>query len=272
MTKLTMLSPYQSVLDLWLICFVLFYLHQGCSTLVSVTENPSIIVSQLDGNVTLNCQFFHTSDEVITGPILYWYYGADVFIYPKISPQYQNRVVVLNLDLNYRNSSIILLRVQWEDSKKYHCMVSYERAGRGARTRGQGVMLQVHGPMTFNISDELERKLQCNIKVSENSNLYLTVFRDGKEVARSQNDPSNHHTGLSALIPFENGREYECQLNLGSTVVLTRSFMLQKPHAQDLPEPVFLYAIILLIPLSVLLVFLVILLIHKICCKGSGSP
>ncbi|XP_023660482.1 uncharacterized protein [Paramormyrops kingsleyae] len=170
------------------------------------------------------------------------------------------------------NSSIILLRVQWEDSRKYHCMVSYERAGMGARTRGQGVMLQVHGPMTFNISDELKRKLQCNIEVSGNSNLYLTMFRDGREVARSQNDTSDHHTGLSALIPFENGREYECQLNLGSTVVLTRSFRLQKPHAQDLPEPVFLYAIILLIPLSVLLFFLVILLIRKICCKGSGFP
>ncbi|XP_018582475.1 uncharacterized protein LOC108919165 [Scleropages formosus] len=243
---------------LCLILNVFLLLHQGKLSAISVIQEPSVIVSEIEKNITLNCLFTHTPEQKVTGPILYWYYGSDELLYPHPIPQYKNRVIVLNPDKDSSNRSILLLNVQWEDNRKFHCMLSYEKSGHGARTRGKGVKLLLHGPMMFNVSSESENDLLCNITVSSNSGFHLTVLCNGVEVAKSQSEIRDKFTVLSALV--HEHMECECCLNLDSTVVLSRSYIRKSKEDQraDLPEPVFLYAAILSIPFSITLIMVIV--------------
>ncbi|KAL4657631.1 hypothetical protein GN956_G5031 [Arapaima gigas] len=249
--------------NLWLILSVFLQLHEGCSSQISVIQEPSAVVSEIEKNVTLNCLFTHTPDQMVTGPILYWYYGNDELLYPHPIPQYKNRVIVLNPDRNSSNRSILLLSVQWVDRRKYHCMLSYEKSGQGARTRGKGVTLLLYGPMTFNVSSESQNSLVCNITVSPHDGFHLAVLCGGLEVAQGQRHVYSKFTVLSAVV--HEGVECECQLSLNSSMVLTRSYTRKSKDvsSEELPQPVMLYVAILLIPILITVIIAIAELIFE---------
>ncbi|KAJ8384444.1 hypothetical protein AAFF_G00204650 [Aldrovandia affinis] len=240
----------------WFSLTVLLILLQGNSGQITVTQTPSVVVSALNQNVTLDCQFSHTPDQKVTGVILYWYHRwpgrEDQYIYPHVPTKYQNRIMVLDSNRTNKDKSIVLLGVGWEDRYKYHCMLSYDRGDDANRMRGAGVLLLLHDSMTFDLAPWTPSSLLCSVEVSPHPELRLSMLEDGVEGPSVQNDTHALHSTLSLLIPLYNDRKYECRLNWSSEIILSQTYFI--PSA--LPEPIFLYSAILLIPFIILLIIL----------------
>ncbi|KAI1894797.1 hypothetical protein AGOR_G00119450 [Albula goreensis] len=247
----------------WLSLIMLFFRLQGSTGQITVTQTPSVVVSELNQNVTLNCSFNHSPDHRVTRVILYWYVngpeGSDVNIYPHGSEEYKERLIVLDKEETPRNMSIILLGVTWKDCKKYQCMLSYDKAGEPERKRGQGILLLLHDSMVFDLAPRSVSSLLCSVKVSPDPTFRLTVLEDGVEVCSTQNDTQAPHAiTLSLHVPLHSGRKYECQLNRSSELILSRTYFNQP---QSLPEPIFLYIAILLVPFIILIIILTLYLV-----------
>ncbi|KAG7469043.1 hypothetical protein MATL_G00124470 [Megalops atlanticus] len=264
-------------MNVWLTVGLLCSLLCGSGSQL-VTQTPSVVVTGLGHNVTLDCQFIHTAEQQVTEPILYWYYrgqsGEDLYIYPPQKEQ-PNRVLLLHEEQSSANWSIVLQEVRWEDWRKYHCMLSYDKAGRGKRTRGGGAWLLLHGPMSFDLAPWASSSLACSVEVSPHPDFSLTVLRGGVVVQSMQNrsdtPPSDAprsdtprsdapHSMLSVIVPLDYSEDHECRLSLNGSVILSQTF---SSRVEVLPEPVFLYAAILLVPVIVLFIILIVFLTRR---------
>ncbi|KAG5855947.1 hypothetical protein ANANG_G00002400 [Anguilla anguilla] len=218
----------------WLCLTVLLLLQQGNWGQITVTQSPSVVVSRLNHNATLACNFSHRPEQKVTGVILYWYHTG---------PNGQD------LSRTSEDKSVVLQNATWRDSQRYRCMLSYETPEQPQRKRGEGVLLLLHDSMTFDLAPGMVSELLCSVKVSPDPGFRLSVFRDGVHVLTAQNHTPAPHVTLSLLVPVAHNAE--CRLNHSSGFILRKTYSIQQ-----LPEPVLLYVAILLVPFIVLVISL----------------
>ncbi|KAJ8332824.1 hypothetical protein SKAU_G00417200 [Synaphobranchus kaupii] len=263
--------------SMWLSLSVLLLLLQGLSGQITVTQSPSVVVSQLHGNATLACRFSHTPDQGVTGVILYWYYVGpneeDLYVYPpsQAPPEYEGRVVALDSSVTSEVKSVVMLRASWTDRHTYHCLLSYEIPGDAERKRGTGVLLLLYDSMTFDLAPGMVSNLLCSVKVSPDSGFRLSVLQEGAEVLSVQNHTHSPHVTLSLHVPILHGVQYECRLKHSSDLIQSQTYYIPRESgfSTELPEPVFLYAAIILIPFIVFVIFLTALFIMRRRCRGG---
>ncbi|CAB1333474.1 unnamed protein product, partial [Coregonus sp. 'balchen'] len=242
----------------------------------SVTQRPDEVVYKLAQDALFDCQFIHTPDQqVAKNPILYWHQITSresktemTRLWPDPELMYKDRVEVLDSDRNSPNRSVLLKNVQWEDScGKYECKLSYWAAGQAKRTKGSGVKLLIHDSMFFGLDPENNTKLMCAVNVSRDDRFVLSLKQDGYKVFQKNTDPLYPNMPLSitlsVILPLEKGMNYECQIHLGSTMIMSQPFQQPFEMAVEkvLPQPVFLFVAILLVPITVLLALLTALLV-----------
>ncbi|KAJ8287583.1 hypothetical protein COCON_G00002420 [Conger conger] len=250
--------------SMWLSVSVLVLLLQETSGQI-VTQTPSTVVSKLNGNATLSCRFSHTPDQEVKGVILYWYRrgpkNQDEYAYPTSHalPEYQNRVQTIERSKTAEDKSMVLLNVSWTDCHRYHCLLSYDIGKKPERKRGSGVLLQLYDSMTFGRVPEMGSSLRCSVRVSPDPGFRLSMFQNGEYVHTAYTvTPSPNYSTLSLILPILDGVRYECRLNHSSDVLLREAY-----YIPELPEPVFLYVAILLVPFIVCVIFLTVLLIQS---------
>ncbi|KAJ7985371.1 hypothetical protein DPEC_G00351370 [Dallia pectoralis] len=235
-----------------------------------VIQRPEEIVCKLSQKVTFNCEFIHTPDQQVDqNPILYWHNihernTTELWPQSQSESQYKDRVDVLDRNQNSQNKSLLLKNVQWEDSNgKYECKLSYRTGNRSARKKGSGVKLLIYDSLFFNYDPDDNATLLCAVNASWDPRFVLSVLHGGTQAAlllRNTTGPFQLITPLSIRLPLENGKDYECQLNLSSIVILSQTFKQSSktPAAEKrFPEPVSLFVAILLVPIIVLLFLLI---------------
>ncbi|XP_071240062.1 uncharacterized protein [Salvelinus alpinus] len=272
MAKVLMTS--NSKRDLWNILSIALIAAGALAQ--TVTQTPDEVVYQLAQNASMDCQFIHTPDQqVAKNPILYWHKITSLTkmtrLWPDPESPYKDRVEVLDSDRNSPNRSVLLKNVQWEDSSgKYECKLSYRAAKQDKRMKGSGVKLFIHDLMFFGLDPDNETQLMCAVNVSRDDGFFLSLLQDGSKVFQKTIDllhPSmSLSVTLSVILPLEKGKNYECQIHLGSTLIMSQPFQqpLETPAVEKvLPEPVFLFVAILLVPITVLLALLTALLVLR---------
>eukprot|EP00063_Salmo_salar_P046201 XP_014021036.1 PREDICTED: uncharacterized protein LOC106582443 isoform X1 [Salmo salar] len=260
--------------DLWNILSIALLVAAGAWA-QTVTQKPDEVVYKLAQNASMDCQFIHTPEQqVAKNPILYWHKITSLTqmtrLWPDPESPYKDRVDVLDSDRNSPNRSVLLKNVQWEDSTgKYECKLSYRAAKQDKRTKGNGVKLLIHDSMFFGLENETQ--LMCAVNVSRDDGFVLSLLQDGSKVFQKTIDPLHPSMSLpvtlSVILPLEKGKNYECQIHLGSTMIMSQPFQqpLETPGTLEkvLPEPAFLFVAILLVPITVLLALLTALLVLR---------
>ncbi|XP_010903657.1 uncharacterized protein LOC105031109 [Esox lucius] len=240
---------------------IVFLIVAGTWAQIAI-QRPAEIVYKLSQNATFPCEFIHTPvQQVEKNPIIYWhnmFQSNMTRLWPTSGLHYKDRVEVLDSDLNSRNRSLLLKNVQWEDSEgKYECKLSYRAGGHSARTKGNGTKLLIYDSLSFH---PVNNTLLCAVNVSWDPRFVLSVRHKGSKASlvRSATGPFQLITPLSISLPLEKNKDYECQLNLSSTVLLNQTFKQPvETSEKELPEPVFLFVAILLVPITVFLALLI---------------
>ncbi|KAK6469710.1 hypothetical protein HHUSO_G32070 [Huso huso] len=249
-----------------LLALMLLSLMQGTQT-VHVSQWPELVTAAEGGNVTLKCNISYISKN-IRRRIVYWFIpGAgddddDIPLHPSPGSQYQGRVALVGAE----NTSMQICELQLQDSCRYYCMLSYVNGDTPNRTIGGGTQLYVHGPLHFNLTAENPFVLYCEINVGNFTGLSLVFQREGSEMGEAM-----------TITPLENGsflisrelcvkqgtlQEYQCLLKHSSGVFLLKKSLDVPPfYPEEYPQPILLYACILVFPSTMLIVILILVLI-----------
>lgn len=75
---------------------------------------------------------------------------------------------------------------------------------------------------------ENETQLMCAVNVSRDDGFVLSLLQDGSKVFQKTIDPLHPSMSLpvtlSVILPLEKGKNYECQIHLGSTMIMSQPF------------------------------------------------
>ncbi|KAM4600543.1 uncharacterized protein ACJ7VT_020478 [Polymixia lowei] len=128
----------------------------------------------------------------------------------------------------------------------------------------------MHDSMFFNTTVDDDSQLRCAVNVSSDPGFVLSVYGGLNKTLDSVpgDQCSRPYVQLSRTIPLKNGQggQYQCQLHLNGTLVHTKIFHsnLPEPGGEVThPQPWFLYATLLLIPVTVLLALLTAMLLFR---------
>ncbi|XP_029307847.1 uncharacterized protein LOC115021492 isoform X2 [Cottoperca gobio] len=204
-------------------------------------------------------------EKMLTPPVLYWIYlTTDGTDNPRVwipSEKYEGRVDTLDNNPNTSNKSIRFKNVQWADSGRYLCKLSINtKRDKSFRKKGNETLLMVYDTMTFNPTGHNDSLLSCEVNVTRDPGLVLSIFHDGFKLQPVGSAPGKGGTALpfvtlSETVSPRSKGEYECQLHLNKDL-LTKSifrYNLPEPNVKLFPEPWFLYTALLLVPFVILL-------------------
>ncbi|XP_014915880.1 neuroglian-like isoform X1 [Poecilia latipinna] len=216
-------------------------------------QQPAVVAGPLGQDVLLPCQLLDSQHEkLLNQPVLYWEVDG------KQLPFNENKTS------SSFNKSIELKEVRWSDGGTYECKLSMRTDRRGSfRLKGNKTTLIVHDTMTFNLSSHHDSLLRCEVTVSQDPGLTLTLTRNGCVVqssAPSERRAANGTITLSATVHLSGNGQYGCQLRLQDVLITSSSFHSQQAGRYQLQderrrysEPWLLYAGLLLVPALVLL-------------------
>ncbi|CAK6964262.1 uncharacterized protein LOC121906110 [Scomber scombrus] len=228
------------------------FMVSGTRSLVTV-QQPAWLTAALGHDVIMPCKLNLSHNEKMQAtPVLYWKYNSSVDVYPP-SDQYEGRVNLVD-DVNSTDKSILLKNVQWTDSGKYMCKLSI-MTKTSFRKKGNETLLIVHDNMLFNLSGHNDSQLQCEVNVTRDPRIALSIVQDGCKFQNERDPvPTLPYAMLSETISLKSKGKYECQLHLNEDLIMKSIF-----HWNPLepvvvyPEPWFLYVALLLVPTIILL-------------------
>ncbi|XP_022619964.1 uncharacterized protein LOC111235729 [Seriola dumerili] len=272
---------------------LLYFMVSGTSSLV-VVHQPPVFAAALGNDVTMQCQLQLSHDEkMLTVPVLYWLRLTPGRENPRLwspSASYEERVALLDKNPDSTNKSILLRNVQWADSGKYLCKLSITtEKHKSFRRTGNETLLIVHDTMNFNLTSHNDSLLRCEVNVSLQSGLVLSIFHDGCKAqpvdpAQGDADAALPFVTLSETISLNGSGKYECQLHLNEDLIMKSTFHYLPPVAVQggdarknlmttrptitsdvvvYPEPWLLYVSLLLVPITILLGLVTALLMYR---------
>ncbi|XP_039974423.1 uncharacterized protein LOC120784578 isoform X2 [Xiphias gladius] len=271
----------------------LYFIFPGTRSLVTVHQ-PPVLTAALGNDVILPCQLEVSNDEkMLTPPVLYWVHLTQDKENPRLwtpSEKYDQRVELLEKNPNSSNKSVLLKNVQWADNGKYLCKLSITtERHKSFRRKGNETLLMVYDTMTFNLTNHNDSVLRCEVNVTQEPGLVLSIFHDGckgqtVDAAPGDDVAALHYVTLSATISLRGGGKYECQLHLDEDLITKSSFQYSPPVAGEagdagkkvltahpkiicgsmvFPEPWALYLALLLVPITILLGLVTALLVCR---------
>ncbi|XP_034467739.1 uncharacterized protein LOC117777218 isoform X1 [Hippoglossus hippoglossus] len=253
----------------WRAWVFLYFMVSGSCCLVTVHQ-PPVITAALGHDVTMPCQLSLSPDEtLLTVPVLYWVsisQDAEEHRLWKPSGIYEGRVQLLDENPNSLNKSILLQNVQWADNRKYKCKLSINtEKAKGFRSKGNETLLTVYDAMTFNLAAPNDSLLHCEINVTREPGFVLSIDHNGHKTQSVDSAPgvpvvARPYVTLSETISLRGGGKYECQLHLNKDLITKSILHLLLPGVVEYPEPWLLYAALLLVPVTFLLVLVPVLL------------
>ncbi|XP_038566688.1 uncharacterized protein LOC119897176 isoform X1 [Micropterus salmoides] len=258
----------------------LYFMVSGTCCLVTVHQ-PPVLTTALGDDVMMPCQLnISHSEKMVTLPVLYWVYVTQGPVRTKVwfpSGRYEGRVDLLDNNANSSNKSIHLKNVHWADSGKYLCKLSMTtQKAKSFRKIGDGTFLLVHDTMMFNLTSHNDSLLWCEVNVTQDPRLVLSIFHDGHklqtvESALGENVTALPYVTLSEAVSLRSAGKYECQLHLNKDLI-TKSIFHYHPSEEDgyaknvsvtcptttsgvemFPEPWAMYIGLLLVPITILL-------------------
>jgi hypothetical protein len=82
--------------------------------------------------------------------------------------------------------------------------------------------------MFFGLDPENKTQIMCAVNVSRDDGFFLSLLQDGSKVFQKTIDPLHPSMSLSVtlsvILPLEKGKNYECQIHLGSTMIMSQPF------------------------------------------------
>ncbi|XP_027869407.1 uncharacterized protein LOC114142360 isoform X2 [Xiphophorus couchianus] len=208
---------------------------------------PAVVAGPLGHSVLLPCQLQDSQREkLLNRPVLYWE------VHGKQLPFNENKTSASP------NKCIELSEVRWSDGGTYECKLSIRTDKRGSfRLKGNKTTLIVHDAMTFDLCSRHDSLLRCEVTVSHDPGLTLTLSRNDCVVqssAPSERRAANGTVTLAATVPLTGNGQYGCQLKLHDVLITSSNFHSQQAdERRRYPEPWLLYAGLLLVPALVLL-------------------
>ncbi|XP_044215065.1 uncharacterized protein LOC122987316 [Thunnus albacares] len=205
------------------------------------------------------CRLNLSHDEkMMTTPVLYWMYKSKEQLVP-LSDKNKERVQILDDSKNSSDKSILLKNVTWADSGKYLCKLSITTEKDGSfRKNGSESLLIVYDTMFFNLTSHNDSQLQCEVNVTRDPRIVLSIVHDGCKFPAESNDVTAlPYDTLSETISLKGRGKYECQLHLNEDLIMKSSYW--HPPEPDVvpPEPWFLYVALLLVPTIILLCLII---------------
>eukprot|EP00064_Thunnus_orientalis_P012103 superscaffoldBa00001816_g12137 len=121
--------------------------------------------------------------------------------------------------------------------------------------------------MFFNLTSHNDSQLQCEVNVTRDPRIVLSIVHDGWKFQTVNNAVTAlPYNTLSETISLKGRGKYECQLHLNEDLIMKSIFHWHSPEPDVVfPEPWFLYMAILLVPIIILLC-LVIAMLKDRCC------
>ncbi|KAM6994708.1 uncharacterized protein LKV04_007053 [Tautogolabrus adspersus] len=239
---------------------ILYLLVSGTCCLVTVLQ-PPVIMSALGRAVVLQSKLILSPDEKLGQTILYWdHLKGDLESdrpWPSLG-RYKSRVALMDINKDSFNKSILLKNVQWADSGEYRCKLSIVTEGKRFRTQGKPTLLMVYDSMIFNITAHDDSLLCCEVKVTRDPGVVLSIFHNGSKLETGDSAPEEAaaalpYVTLSKSVHVRDGGNYECQLHLNADLITKSSFHYYQSGVKVFPEPWALYGSILMVPITVLL-------------------
>ncbi|XP_040899391.1 uncharacterized protein LOC121185402 isoform X1 [Toxotes jaculatrix] len=271
----------------------LYFMVSGTYSRVAVHQ-PPVLTTALGNDVLMPCHLKVSHDEkVLTTPVLYWVYltqeNSRLWV---PSEKYAGRVDLLDKNQTSSNKSILLKNVQWADNGKYLCKLSITTERHGSfRRKGNETLLMIYDTMIFNLTNNNESLLRCEVNVTREPGFVLSISHNGNKLQTVDLVPGDDvaalpYVTLSQTISLQSGGKYECQLHLNDDIITknifnylpsTRSeeggdaekniFTPRQPVSESgegkFPEPWLLYAALLLVPSTVLLSLIIALMMCK---------
>ncbi|KAM7421375.1 hypothetical protein PAMA_015489 [Pampus argenteus] len=248
---------------------LLYFMVSGTYSLITVHQPPLLTAAQ-GHDVIMPCQLnLSNNEKMVSPPVLYWIYNSKMYVLS--DTKYAGRAHPLDNNTDASNKSFLLKDVQWTDSGKYLCKLSISTEGKSFRERGNETLLIVYDTMLFNLIGHNDSQLQCKINVTRDPRMVLSIIHNGCKVQTAEKAVTAlPYVTLSETISLKDGGKYECQLHLDKNLI-TKSTFHWHPHEPDVvvcPQPWFLYAALLLVPTTVLLVLVIAVIYRKLSTSG----
>ncbi|XP_042280719.1 uncharacterized protein LOC121906110 [Thunnus maccoyii] len=243
----------------------IYFMVSGTHSEVTVHQ-PPLLTAALGHDVIMPCRLSLSNNEkMLITPVLYWMYNSTLKVMPT-SDKYKERVHTLD-NTNSSDKSILLKNVMWADSGKYLCKLSITTEDQSFRKKGNETLLIIHDTMFFNLTSHNDSQLQCEVNVTRDPRIVLSIFHDGCKFQTVNNAVTAlPYNTLSETISLKGRGKYECQLHLNEDLIMKSIFHWHSPEPDVVfPEPWFLYMAMLLVPIIILLC-LVIAMLKDRCC------
>ncbi|KAM7383073.1 hypothetical protein PAMP_002755 [Pampus punctatissimus] len=248
----------------------LYFMVSGTYSLITVNQPPLLTAAQ-GHDVIMPCQLnLSNNEKMMSPPVLYWIYNSKTYVLSD-SSKYAGRAHLLDNNTDTSNKSFLLKDVQWTDSGKYLCKLSISTEGKSFRERGNETLLIVYDTMLFNLTSRNDSQLECKVNVTRDPRMVLSIIHNECKVQTVKDAVTAlPYITLSETISLKGGGKYECQLHLDKNLI-TKSIFHWHPPEPDVvvcPEPWFLYAGLLLVPTTILLVLVTAMIYIKLSTSG----